>query len=261
MTTQKQVKILQKVMIGVTVAQTALSIAQSKADVKATLLIVETKALAAAQWLYNNAVSAFTAVGAIALIAALVKIAASTKTQNKETQIAYEIEKKWAELKEDNIKKELAKQEQLFEIFSNAEKKRNDILLQESLGNEQSKEKISLLQEEINSYNAAIGANEKKAIANKQFGAFEKVLNKDTIDALKALIFARQLELNQLNTRTQKAVEVKDVIDTETGALREQITTINLLTAAERLRLDQQIKSQFLDNPNVQNAFQKLIRC
>ena len=252
-------EILQKVMIGVTVAQTALSIAQSKADVMATLLIVKTKALAAAQWLYNNAVSAFTAVGAIALIAALVKIAASTKTQNKETQIAYEIEKKWAELKEDNIKKELAKQEQLFEIFSNAEKKRNDILLQESLGNEQSKEKISLLQEEINSYNAAIGANEKKAIANKQFGAFEKVLNKDTIDALKALIFARQLELNQLNTRTQKAVEVKDVIDTETGALREQITTINLLTAAERLRLDQQIKSQFLDNPNVQDAFQRLL--
>mgnify|MGYP003552632692 FL=1 len=252
-------EIMRKVMIGVTIAQTALSIAQSKADIAGTAALIKTKLLTAAQWAYNNAVSAFTAVGAIALVAALVKIASSTKNQNKEANKAYEIEKKWADLKQDNIKKELAKQEQLFEVFSNAEKKRNDILLQESLGNEQSKEKIALLQEEINSYKAAIDANQKKAIANKQFGAFEKVYNSETIEALKALVFARQLELNQINTKatTLDANDKKDFERLE--LLKRQVTEVNLLTTAERVRFDQQIKQTFLDNPNVQDAFQKLI--
>lgn len=252
-------EIMQKVMIGLTVAQTALSIAQAKSDVAQTAALIKTKLLTAAQWAYNNAVAAFTAVGAIALIAALVKVADSTKTQNKETKIAYDLEKKWAELKEENIKKELAKQEQLFEIFSNAEKKRNDILLQESLGNEQSKEKISLLQEEIDSYNAAIGANEKKAIANKQFGAFEKVLNKETIDAVKALVFARQLELNQINTKAT-TLDSNDKKEIERLALlKRQVTEVNLLTQAEKNRLEQQMISTLIDSPNIQDAFQRLL--
>ena len=249
-------EVLQKVMIGVTVAQTALSVAQSKADVMATLLIVKTKALAAAQWLYNNAVAAFSIVGAIGLIASLIKITNAQKGQNKETQIALDQQKKWAEIKDANIQRELKNQEDLFEGFSQANKRRAEIAIAESKGIDQTKERIDLLQEEINSYNLALKAENAKHIANKEFGAFNKVMSRDEIAALKELIFNRQIELNQLNTRANKGAEQ---VESETGALREQITTINLLTEAERLRLDQQIKSQFIDNPNVQNAFQKLL--
>lgn len=255
----KSGELMRKVMIGLTVAQTALSIAQSKADIVQTAALVKTKALAAAQWLYNNAVQAFTLVGAAAFIIALTRIISSTKKQNDEQEKAIQQMKTWDEMSQALLEREIAKQEELVDIFIRSSDVKKTIALQESLGIDQSKEKAKLLSDEIESFKAIIAANEKRAIANKQFGAFEKVLNKDVIDGLKLLIYNRQIELNQIITRAEKSASNVSYLAEESYKTRELASSVSLLTAVERERLDQQIKSQFLDNPNVQDAFQRLI--
>ena len=253
----KGMQALRVIMVSVTAAQTALTIAQSKADIKASLLIIRTKALAAAQWAYNNAVAAFSVIGAIGLLAALVKITNAQKNQNEETQIALDQQKKWAENRDAEIQRELKNQEDLFEGFSQANKRRAEINLAESKGIDQTKERIDLLQEEINSYQTAINANENAEKARKELGAFNKTMNKDEVAALKELIFNRQIELNQLATRKKEVTS--DDLKKETDAIREKASAVNLLTTAERARLDQQIKTSFFESPDVQDAFQKLL--
>lgn len=255
----KGMQALRVIMLSVTAAQTALTIAQSKADIKASLLIVKTKALAVAQWAYNNAVAAFTLVGAVGLIAALAKIAAESKKQNDETRIALDQIQTWDEMQQAALEREIAKQEELSDFLSNSLNRRKEIAIEESKGIDQSKQKADLLQEEIDNYKIAIDTDTKRKRANVEFGRLEKTMSDDVRNALKSLIFAKQIELNQIvakNTATDKEIDnSRELISLTKG--RE--SAILLLTEAERKRVDEQIKSQFLDNPNVQDAFQKLL--
>ena len=60
-TDSKQGEILRNIMIGTTIAQTALTIAKSKDDIVSTALLVKTKLLTAGKWLYTGAVKGATA--------------------------------------------------------------------------------------------------------------------------------------------------------------------------------------------------------
>ncbi len=242
-TESKAGETLRQITIGLTIAQAALTIKQSQADVQATLLTIKTKALAAAQWALNNAVAAFSIVGAIGLVAAIIKITKAQRTQNEETQIALDQQAKWAAQRDAEIQKELKNQEKIFEGFSKANQRRAEINLAESKGIDQTKERISLLQDEIDSYQTAIDANANLDKANKELGAFNKLLNKDEIAALKELIFNRQIELNQLATRRKELTD-KDLKKTEEELLKaressqESIEPITELYYRQNLVID-----------------------
>ena len=192
-------EILRNVMVGLTVAQTTLTIVEQKADLQRIASVIQTKALAAAQWAYNSAVSAFTVVGAVALIAALAKVFMARKKDNDEAQKAIDQQKEWEDMQENRIKQTLAGIESLNKAFSNQEKRMNDILVAESKGVDQSKERINLIRDEIGALQTALDLNDDKNKANQDFGQFNKLLIDEEVKAINSLIFARKLELNQID--------------------------------------------------------------
>ncbi len=252
----KSGEIMRKVMIGLTVAQTALSIAQSKADVLGTINIVKTKAQAAAQWLYTTAIGASTGalrifkialattgIGAVVIgIAVLIERMRSLKPPTKDA----------AETQED-LNNKLKETTDLYNSLANAMAKqdvnlKNRIELRKAQGASE-KELLDLnkqlLQKEIESIDQALQTHTSLEVAG---------------DLLNRKAQAQQ-EISVLEAEYYKNVNDK-YLETERKRREEdnkRLDQLALLTVAEKKRLDEQIKNQFLDNPNVQDAFQKLL--
>jgi hypothetical protein len=249
-------EILQKVMTVVTVAQTALSIAQSKADILGTINIVRTKAQAAALWLYTTAIGAST--GALRVF----KIAlATTGIGLVVVGIATLIER-MSSLKK-STEDEAAAQEKLNQNLKESTKMYDE--LAEAMVQQDAILKMQIELREAQGAGFAELHSLNKQLLEDEIKNIDIALQTHTsLEEAGSLINRKreaQNELKILDAEYYK--EVKDnYLEIEKKRREEdnlRLSQLSLLTVAEKERLDQQIKSQFLDNPNVQDAFQRLL--
>lgn len=204
---------LQKVMIGITAAQTALTIARSREDVAQTAAILKTKLLTAAQWAYNNAVAAF---GIGALITGLTILAAKLFQAKQKTDELhqsgadlYEQEKKLKQLYDDGASGLVERNRELERQLRLAEaQEKSDI---EILGL-----KRKIIQEQIEGIDAV----------NNENASFEKRIELD--EQRKDLL----VELDILDIEYEKTQ--KERVKTT----KEQTDATILLTEAEKRYLN-----------------------
>lgn len=249
-------EILQKVMIGVTVAQTALSIAQSKADIAGTISTVRLGVQTAAQRVFTFAVGASTGalkafrvallttgIGAVVVgIAVLIDRMSSLKRTTNDNSGA-----------QKELNDRLKENQEMFDKIANATAEQDQTLkrtieLRKAQGasyHEIHNLNKELLQDEINNIDKAL----------QMHGTLENagdLINRkiDAQNELKILEAEYYKEVNDNYLEIEKKRREED---------NKYLDTIHLLTVAEKKRLDQQIKSTFIENPNVQDAFQKLI--
>lgn len=257
-TDSKAGEVLRKVMIGVTIAQTALTIAQNKADIQQFLLTAKTKALTAINYLY--ALSMRIATGAVNGF----KVAlAATGIGLAVVGIATLIDKLgWFKSKADEA--------------TEAQEKLNEAITPRSdRFKEMEKLRAKFLedkQEEVNSIQQTILALESQDGKEKEILERKLALIRIEEQYQRQLRFSEyqggQIRANQVYA-LQLAKERKDIekqlSETKAGndkkeieATRQKVTELNILTVAEKERLDAQIKQTFLANDNIKFAFKKL---
>ncbi len=258
-TDSKAGEILRKVMIGVTIAQTALTIAQNKADIQQFLLAAKTKALTAINYLYalsmriaTGAVNGFkvalaaTGIGlAVVGIAALIDKLGWFKTKADEATEAQEKLNEAITPRSDRFKE----MEKLRAKFLEDKQEEVNSIQQTILALESQDGK----EKEILERKLALIRIEEQYQRQLRFSEYQGgQIRANEIYALQLAKERKEIENSLLET---KAVNDKKEIE----ATRQKVTELNILTSAEKDRLNKQIKDDFLASPNIQKAFQNLL--
>ena len=249
-------EILQKVMMGVTVAQTVLSIAQSKADIAGTISTARLGVQTAAQRVFAFAVGASTGAlkafrvallttGIGAVVVGIVLLIDRMRSLKDNTDDAAEAQANLAE----KMKKVIEANDKFADNLSQQNtgiKRQIELRKAQGAGvDELYKLNKKLLEDEIKGIELGL----------KVETSLEKTIEledrkADAINQLSIIEAEYYKEVNDNYLEIEKKRREED---------NKYLETIHLLTVAEKERLDQQIKSTFIENPNVQDAFQKLL--
>lgn len=202
---------LKKVLTAIAVAQTAATVARSKAAIVDTAELIWTKAQTAATWLYEKAIKSATAaqtafkatlvgLAVTGAIIAITRLIDAMKSQTDATQDAIDKKKEYDELNKKASEDEIQRILHIEAAQLHLEQRIKNINEQESLGNDVSKMKIALAEDEI------------KALQNVI--AFEDEYSQKYKD-VSNLIFEKQLELNSLLSAGHKTVkdQAKNILD------------------------------------------------
>ena len=239
-TDTKAGEVLRKITIGLTLAQTALTIAKSKDDIIGSALLIKNKALAASQWLYTTAVGASTGAlkafrtallttGIGAVIAGLVILIQRLRTSKDATDEAAEAQKEYNERMKEAKERE--------DLFADALAGQNTAL----------KRKIELRKAEGASAEEILKLN-KDLLKDEQAG-IELALKSNITDEKKVQLQERLLEItNDLKILDaeyyKQQVEIQKKKDEQ--ALKDrQSTTESIELITEPINRQKELIEQF----------------
>ena len=239
-TDTKAGEVLRKITIGLTLAQTALTIAKSKDDIIGSALLIKNKALAASQWLYTTAVGASTGAlkafrtallttGIGAVIAGLVILIQRLRTSKDATDEAAEAQKGYNERMKEAKERE--------DLFADALAGQNTAL----------KRKIELRKAEGASAEEILKLN-KDLLKDEQAG-IELALKSNITDEKKVQLQERLLEItNDLKILDaeyyKQQVEIQKKKDEQ--ALKDrQSTTESIELITEPINRQKELIEQF----------------
>ena len=211
-------EILRSAMISLTVAQTALTIAEQKDDLVKIGLTIKTKALAAAQWALNNAVKAFGIAGAITGLGFFISKLIGTKEKtDAQTDSQGELNKELD--KTVNLYKEISDQMKSLETGEVAEQIRQ-IERVKVLRKEQGASEIELLQIESKLLKAKLvelqNIEDAMNSSSQSFGVDALEVQQDILDAQNAInanyVKLRKAQDEELLKSRQSATEAIEPI-------------------------------------------------
>ena len=219
---------LQKVVVGLTLAQTALNVVKSKEDILGAATLIKDKALTAGKWLYAKAVEgatfaqkAFNAtligVAVTGVVLAISKIVEAMNKQKNATQDAIDKQEEWKQQQQEITEKQVAQLLELEGQMLRVTDRMKNIRKGEAEGNDMTAARISLVEDEIKALDNLI------AFENKRSEKYQQVT---------ALIFEKNIELLELQTKAKKSRQ--EELDTT----QKQVSEVILLTEAEKRYLN-----------------------
>lgn len=219
---------LQKVVVGLTLAQTALNVVKSKEDILGAATLIKDKALTAGKWLYAKAVEgatfaqkAFNAtligVAVTGVVLAISKIVEAMNKQKNATQDAIDKQEEWKQQQQEITEKQVAQLLELEGQMIRVTDRMKNIRKGEAEGNDMTAARISLVEDEIKALDNLI------AFENKRSEKYQQVTE---------LIFEKNIELLELQTKAKKSRQ--EELDTT----QKQVSEVILLTEAEKRYLN-----------------------